>query len=144
MPSFKGSLRFIFKFLLWTAGILIILFLLFLWRIQIPDPSISSKLKPDDLHRIQIGVDSYRVGNNWLRKNQQGIWEMYIEGNDYERGVVYGVLAKELIEKQEEYFVDQINEIIPRKIYLQFIKMFVAWFNRDIYKYIPAENLREI
>lgn len=144
MPSFKGSLRFIFKFLLWTAGILIILFLLFLWRIQIPDPSISSKLKPDDLHRIQTGVDSYRVGNNWLRKNQQGIWEMYIEGNDYERGVVYGVLAKELIEKQEEYFVDQINEIIPHKIYLQFIKMFVAWFNRDIYKYIPAENLREI
>lgn len=144
MPSFKGSLRFIFKFLLWTAGILIILFLLFLWRIQIPNPSISSKLKPDDLHRIQIGVDSYRVGNNWLRKNPQGIWEMYIEGNDYERGVVYGVLAKELIEKQEEYFVDQINEIIPRKIYLQFIKMFVAWFNRDIYKYIPAENLREI
>lgn len=144
MPSFKGSLRFIFKFLLWTAGILIILFLLFLWRIQIPEPVISSKLKPNDLHRIQTGVDSYRIGNNWLRKNQQGIWEMYIEGNDYERGVVYGVLAKELIEKQEEYFVDQINEIIPNKFFLQFIKMFVAWFNRDIYKFIPAENLREI
>jgi hypothetical protein len=144
MPSFKGSLRFIFKFLLWTVGILIILFLLFLWRIQIPEPVISSKLKPNDLHRIQTGADSYRIGNNWLRKNQQGIWEMYIEGNDYERGVVYGVLAKELIEKQEEYFVDQINEIIPNKFFLQFIKMFVAWFNRDIYKYIPAENLREI
>lgn len=144
MPSFKGSLRFIFKFLLWTAGILIILFLLFLWRIQIPEPVISSKLKPNDLHRIQTGADSYRIGNNWLRKNQQGIWEMYIEGNDYERGVVYGVLAKELIEKQEEYFVDQINEIIPNKFFLQFIKMFVAWFNRDIYKFIPAENLREI
>ena len=144
MPSFKGSLRFIFKTLLWTAGILIILFLLFLWRIQIPDPAISSKLKPGDLKRIQTGVDSYRIGNNWLRKNQQGVWEMYIEGNDYERGVVYGVLAKELIEKQEEYFVDQINEIIPNKFFLQFIKMFVAWFNRDIYKYIPAENLREI
>lgn len=144
MPSFKGSLRFIFKFLLWTVGILIILFLLFLWRIQIPEPVISSKLKPNDLHRIQTGADSYRIGNNWLRKNQQGIWEMYIEGNDYERGVVYGVLAKELIEKQEEYFVDQINEIIPNKFFLQFIKMFVAWFNRDIYKFIPAENLREI
>ncbi|HNU48694.1 MAG TPA: peptidase C45, partial [Bacteroidia bacterium] len=72
MPSFKGSLRFIFKFLLWTVGILIILFLLFLWRIQIPEPVISSKLKPNDLHRIQTGADSYRIGNNWLRKNQQG------------------------------------------------------------------------
>ena len=69
---------------------------------------------------------------------------MYLEGEPYQRGIIYGVLAKELIEKQEEVFVNQINEMVPGKIYQQFLKFFVAWFNKDIYKYIPDENLKEI
>jgi predicted choloylglycine hydrolase len=144
MKSLKPIFRFLFKLLAWTSAIVFILFLLFLWRIQVPLPEVNSNLKPTDLKREQTGPNSYKVGNNWLRKNNQGIWEMYIEGNDYERGLAYGVLAKELMEQQEDFFVSQINEIIPGKVYLQFIKMFVAWFNKDIYKYIPAENLREI
>lgn len=69
---------------------------------------------------------------------------MYIEGEEYERGVIYGVLAKELIQKQEEYFVAQVNELVPNKFYQTILKYFVAWFNRDIYKYIPKENQAEI
>lgn len=134
----------LFRFFAWFFLITGILFLLFLWRIQIPHPQVKGTLVPAQLKREQTGENSFRIGNNWLRKNKQGIWEMYIEGNDYERGVIYGVLAKELMEKQEDYFVDQINEIIPGKFYLQFLKMFVAWFNKDIYDYIPEENLREI
>ncbi|MBS1765280.1 MAG: peptidase C45 [Bacteroidetes bacterium] len=144
MSRTKRIFRFLFKFILWTGVILIVLFLFFLWRIQVPTPKVNSTLQPSDLKRIKVATDSYQVGKNWLRKNKEGIWEMYIEGSDYERGVVYGVLAKELMEEQEDYFIAQINEIIPHKVYLQFIKMFVAWFNKDIYKYVPAENLREI
>ncbi|MBK5283834.1 MAG: hypothetical protein JJE25_00390 [Bacteroidia bacterium] len=84
------------------------------------------------------------MNNCWLKKNQYGIWEMYLEGDAYERGIIYGVLAKELIEKQESYFVQQINSLVPNRLYRLFLKGFVAWFNKDIYKYIPEENLKEI
>jgi len=69
---------------------------------------------------------------------------MYLEGTPYERGLIYGVLAKELMEKQEVHFVAQIREIIPNSFFLQILKGFVAWFNKDIYKYVQEENLQEI
>ncbi|CAG4994819.1 hypothetical protein DYBT9275_01474 [Dyadobacter sp. CECT 9275] len=121
-----------------------ILFGLFIWRIKVPSPDIKSTKTVESYSRVQVGPDHYTVGNCWLKKNKYGIWEMYLEGAPYERGLIYGVLAKELIEKQEIYFVDQINELIPNRFFLQIIKGFVGWFNKDIYKYVPEENQEEI
>lgn len=134
----------ILKILGWTVFVLLILFLLFLWRIWMKPPEVNSAVTPASLHRVLVAKDSYKVGNNWLKKNKQGIWEMYIEGNDYERGVAYGVLSKELMEIQEDYFVNELKAIVPGRIYRDFLKFFIGWFNRDIDKYIPEENLREI
>ena len=121
-----------------------ILFGLFLWRINLPAPKIESNKTPESYKRVQLGKDHYAVGNCWLKKNKHGIWEMYLEGAPYERGLIYGVLAKELMEKQEVHFVGQIKELIPSSMFLQVLKGFVGWFNRDIYKYIPEENQQEI
>jgi predicted choloylglycine hydrolase len=107
-------------------------------------PNVNSNLNQQSFTRKQIATDHYQVNNCWLKKNKYGIWEMYIEGEEYERGIIYGVLGKELIQKQEECFVDQINELVPNKVYQTALKYFVAWFNRDIYKYIPLENQMEI
>lgn len=141
-------LRKIFRIILKLFGVLALLLviasLFFLWRIRIPAPDVDEQLTPASLQREQIATDHFKVLNCWLKKNKFGIWEMYLEGAPYQRGVIYGVLAKELIEKQEEVFVKQINEMVPGKVYQQFLKFFVAWFNRDIYKYIPEENLKEI
>jgi len=138
----------IFKVLLKLFGVLALLLvaasLFFLWRIRIPSPDVDKQLTPSSFERKQIAPDSYQINNCWLKKNEFGIWEMYLEGEPYQRGIIYGVLAKELIEKQEEVFVSQINEMVPGKLYQQFLKFFVAWFNKDIYKYIPEENLKEI
>jgi len=143
-----GRLKKIGRVLLKLLGGFTVLFFLFLiyffWRIQIPTPDIDSDLTPQSFTRKQISPDYYQVNNCWLRKNKYGIWEMYIEGGDYERGVIYGVLAKELIEKQEVCFVNQINELVPNKAYQIVLKYFVAWFNKDIYKFIPVENQKEI
>jgi isopenicillin-N N-acyltransferase-like protein len=117
---------------------------LFIWAVKLPTPKIASNKTPQSYKRIELGRDSYKVDNCWLKKNKYGIWEMYLEGNPYERGLIYGVLAKELMEKQEVHFVAQIKEIIPNAFFLQILKGFVAWFNKDIYKYIQDENLQEI
>jgi isopenicillin-N N-acyltransferase like protein len=116
----------------------------FLWRIRVPAPEIESNKTVDSYKRVKVAENHYVVGKNWLKKNKHGIWEMYLEGSPYERGLIYGVLAKELMEKQEVNFIGQINEMIPSAMALHIIKAFVGWFNRDIYKYIPDENQQEI
>ncbi|WP_138481787.1 C45 family autoproteolytic acyltransferase/hydolase [Dyadobacter bucti] len=121
-----------------------ILFGLFMLRIKVPTPRLESTKTAESYQRVQLGPDHYAVGNCWLKKNNHGIWEMYLEGSPYERGLIYGVLAKELMEKQEVHFVSQIKEMIPNAFFLQVLKGFVGWFNRDIYKYIPEENQQEI
>jgi isopenicillin-N N-acyltransferase-like protein len=118
--------------------------LFFFWRIHVPAPEVGSNLTPAAYERVQVGKDHYRVNNCWLKKNEFGVWEMYLEGAPYERGLIYGVLAKELMEKQEVDFIAQIQEMIPGKFFLNMIKYFVGWFNKDMYKYIPDENLTEI
>jgi isopenicillin-N N-acyltransferase-like protein len=136
----RSVLKFFGIFLLIT----VILFGLFIWRITVPAPILESNKTVQSYKRVKVAENHYTVGNCWLRKNKEGIWEMYLEGAPYERGLIYGILAKELMEKQEVHFVGQIKEMIPSAIFLQVLKGFVGWFNRDIYKYIPQENQQEI
>ena len=72
-----------------------ILFGLFIWRIRVPAPRLESTKTTESYKRVKVGEDHYTVGNCWLKKNKQGIWEMYLEGKPYERGLIYGILAKE-------------------------------------------------
>lgn len=144
MPSSKTIIRKSIKILSITVAILLLAAGVFLWRISIPEPTVDHQISTAQYKRIQTGPDAYRIQNNWLRKNKYGIWEMYLEGSPYERGIIYGLLARELNEKQEVVFLDQIKEMIPSTAFLHVLKYFIGWFNRDIYKYIPEENLQEI
>lgn len=114
--------------------------------------TIKTKLSPPDISDLSIlekvrenpAPNYYKIDNSWLRKNESGLWEMYLEGSPFEIGVINGKLTKELIKIQEDAFVEQINTLIPSKYYLKFLKYFIGWFNRDIDEYIPEEYLQEI
>lgn len=95
-------------------------------------------------HRVKVGVNHYQLGANYLKKNKFGVWEMYIEGDPYERGLIYGELAQELVQEQEDIFVDQIEQFVPSKFWQQFLRIFIGFFNADLPKYIPLENQQEI
>ncbi len=86
----------------------------------------------------------YTIGRNWLKKSNSGLWELYIEGKPFERGVINGKLTESLIELQEQAFISQIGKLIPSKTYLKFLKYFIYWFNRDLDKYITEEYQEEI
>jgi isopenicillin-N N-acyltransferase like protein len=92
----------------------------------------------------KISPEFKRLGNNWLRKSESGLWEMYVEGNGFDRGVINGKLTKELAELQETVFINQIKELIPSEKYLNFLKYFVAYFNRNMPEHISEEYLNEI
>lgn len=109
--------------------------------IPYPEPADMSSL---ELQRETIGENQYRIGNNWAVKNDFGIWEVYVEGDAFERGVIYGKLLEEPIQQQETFFVQQIEKIVPSSIFRFFLKVMIGYFNRDMHEYIPAENLEEI
>ncbi len=88
--------------------------------------------------------DFYRIGRNWLKRSSTGLWEMYIEGKPFDRGVINGKLSKRLIAAQEKAFIDQIREMIPSGFYLRFLKYFIYWFNRDLDRFLTEEYKQEI
>jgi len=96
------------------------------------------------LEREKVRQGFYRCNENWVRENDYGLWELYIEGNPFELGVVNGILTSELIQYQEDAFVEQIKVMVPSESYLNFLKYFTAWFNKDLDSYIKPEYLIEI
>jgi hypothetical protein len=108
---------------------------------HIPEVKDKSAL---NLQRETLGKDFYRVGNNWLRKTESGIWEEYVEGEPFERGVITGKLEKELLYTQELAFVDQIHNLVPNDNYLSFLGLFTRVFNRHLDENFPEENKLEI
>jgi isopenicillin-N N-acyltransferase like protein len=106
-----------------------------------PTPDSLNALK---YNRKEISKDFFVVKNNWLRKSNSGLWEMYLEGDPFELGAMNGILAKDLIYKQEKAFVTQIKKMVPSNIYLYFLKYLIAWYNKDIDKYIDRDYLLEI
>ena len=142
----KKKNRFV-KFLKWFVALTIVAFVVlavifdFATRIEVPKVRNISSLK---LQRVKKAENFYIVDNNILRKNRFGLWEMYLEGKPFDMGVANGKLTKELIKVQEDAFVEQINKLIPSKFYLNFLKYFVAWFDRDIDDYIPEPYKEEI
>ena len=91
-----------------------------------------------------VDSSTFRIGNNWLRKEQPGMYTLYIEGKPFERGLIAGQLTRNLIYKQEKAFVDQLQRIVPSHYYLNFLKYVIAVFDLNLYRSIPAERKAEI
>lgn len=112
--------------------------------VAIDRPPDIQDLSSLETKRISLGKDTYAYGNNWLRKSESGLWEAYIEGRPFDRGVAFGQLTRELLYYQETSFVEQIREIVPSENYLKLLKYFTAFFNRNLDKNIPDEYKDEI
>jgi isopenicillin-N N-acyltransferase-like protein len=115
----------------------------FLWWVEATPPDVGDK-SALQWTRKTINDSTFVVKNNFLRKNQFGIWEMYLEGSPFERGVAGGMLSKELLDYQEFGFASGINEKVPGGFYQYLLKLFIAWFNKDLPDYVPLEYQQEI
>lgn len=108
---------------------------------QRPDISGIEKI---DTNRIKHNEKFYSLGDNQLFQNDQGIWELYLEGDALERGVANGNLTRELIHHQEIAFMDKLQDMVPSESYRGFLKSVVSWFNRKMYLHVPEEYKQEI
>ncbi len=122
-------------------GFLVVALILFSLLVKITPPEVADA----EIPAVQkISDTHFTCGNNWLRQDEEGIWVVYIEGKPYERGLAYGALCEKLIRDQEVIFVGQIQEMIPSDFFLNFLKFFVAWFNKDMEEFVPLEYQQEI
>nr|WP_307735110.1 C45 family autoproteolytic acyltransferase/hydolase [Chitinophaga nivalis] len=128
------------------GGILLLFIALAIYLVSvshITPPEIANR-QALTLQRQTLDSGAYTLGNNWFRKSNSGLYEMYVEGAPFERGVINGKLSGELIRRQEDNFVDQIKKMIPSTFYLHFLKYFIGWFNRDLSAHVPEEFKEEI
>ncbi len=142
----ERKLRWVKRFLISLGAVVGLILILVIWfffatRIALP--------KPPDISAAGLKVTTVSpgfrsVGRNWLQQGNSGLWEMYLEGKPFDRGVINGKLSELLIEKQEQAFTDRIREMVPSDFYLRFLKYFIFWFNRDLDKNIPEEYKLEI
>lgn len=94
--------------------------------------------------RVKINDSAFFAGNNFLLKNKQGQWELYVEGNPLEIGEITGSLTRELMHRQESVFFDQVESVIPSKFKQYLLRKFLAWYNRKMYLHIPEEYKVEL
>jgi len=97
-----------------------------------------------DTHRIRHNDSLFTIGKNSLFKNKYGIWELYIEGNPLELGMINGSLTRELKKKQENAIFERMEGIVPPGGYQTFLATVVAWFSRKMYLHLPEEYKAEI
>lgn len=131
----------------WITAILILCLLALVGYVT----SVSTLQPPDvdntavtSLKVERVSETDIRLGNNHLYRNQYGNWELYLEGAAFERGVINGKLSSDLLYQQEKHFTDQIRELVPDPEYLNFLKYFVGFFNRNLNDHVTPEYQREI
>ena len=118
----------------------------FIYLVQVSkvDPPHPADISSLQLQRTEPSPGFYTIKDSWFRKSKSGLYELYVEGDAYERGVINGKLTKELVVRQEDHFADQIKKMVPSKFWRGFLKYFIGWFNRNLDKNVTEEDLEEI
>ncbi len=83
-------------------------------------------------------------GENSLRKNIYGQWELVASGSPMDLGNTIADLSVELVQKQEALFFDKIEELVPSKFSRYFLRKFLSWYTRKMYMYVKEEYKDEI
>ncbi len=86
----------------------------------------------------------YTTGNDFLLKNKQNLWELYVEGDPLERSLAMGSLTDSLLKKQEKVFFSKINDLVPSQFKQRLLRGFLKWYNRKLYLNVSEEYKTEI
>ena len=131
------------KFLL-AFILLLCVFLIYLFSVtKMPEPE-HIQISDKDLPITKVNDSLLVCGDSWLKLNEYGLWELYVQGDPYTMGFKNGRLSQKLVQYQEEAFVAQLDELVPSRFYLHFLRVFLGWFNRDLLDYVPKEYQLEV
>lgn len=94
--------------------------------------------------RIIHSDSLFTIDNNILKLSNHGHWQLLVEGDPLERGLITGSLTQELLQYQDKVFLDKVTEIVPSKFKQRLLRGFLKWFNRKLYLNVKEEYKTEI
>lgn len=124
--------------------LLLIIGAIYLVQVSKVDPPKIADTGSLQLQRIDHGNGLYTLKNSWFRHSKSGLYELYVEGEPFELGVINGKLTAELVVRQEDHFAEQIEKMIPSKFKRSFLKYLIGWFNRNLDNNVTEEYREEI
>lgn len=141
----------IIRKILRTIGIALSIFLLvciilciYIYNVSEYTPPAIADTSAMQQERKHVAGTLYTIDDNWIKKNNYGLSELYVSGSPYELGVKNGKLAQDEIVAQEVAFTDQIKQMIPSGGYLKFLKYFIGFLNKDLPEHVTDEYKEEI
>ena len=124
--------------------ILLLIGAIYLVQVSKVDPPKPADMSSLQLQRTDHVNGFYTIKNNWFRQIKSGLYELYVEGDAFERGVINGKLTEELVVRQEDHFAEQISKLVPSKFKRNFLKYLIGFFNRRLDKNLTEEYKEEI
>ncbi|MCW3160984.1 C45 family autoproteolytic acyltransferase/hydolase [Chryseobacterium oryctis] len=92
----------------------------------------------------KINDSTFSFNQNYLTKNKQQIWELYIKGNPLQLGYNNGALTQSLMQKQEEIFFSKVEGFVPSKFKQNLLRGFLKWYNRKMYLNVSEDYQAEL
>ena len=110
------------------GGFLILVLIGVIYIVQV---SKVSPPKPKDMSILQLQRTDhsngfYTLKNSWFRHSKSGLYELYVEGDGFERGVINGKLTQELVVRQEDHFAEQIRKMVPSRFKRRYLKYLIG------------------
>ncbi len=91
-----------------------------------------------------LSPTSRYTDNASLAQHRAGLWELYVSGNPYQRGLGIGALTQDLLHKQEAAFVDVIRDFVPSEAKQRRLRRFLRFFNRSMEAHVDEEYRQEL
>jgi len=108
---------------------------------HIPDVQ-QYALEIPTVHKINDSTFNYH--QNYLTKNKQQLWELYIKGNPLQLGYNNGALTQKLMQQQEEIFFSKVEGFVPSKFKQKLLRGFLKWYNRKMYLNVREDYQAEL
>lgn len=92
----------------------------------------------------KINDSTFSFKENYLTKNKQQLWELYIKGNPLQLGYNNGALTQDLMQRQEEIFFSKVEGFVPSKFKQNLLRGFLKWYNRKMYLNVREDYQAEL
>ncbi|SMP01943.1 C45 family peptidase [Chryseobacterium profundimaris] len=137
----------------WSFKCFIVLFLSFSFVFSLTSCGIRKSIRhiPDvrqyslEVPKVnKINDSTFSFKKNYLTKNKQQIWELYITGNPLQLGYNNGALTQSLMQKQEKIFFSKVEDFVPSKFKQNLLRGFLKWYNRKMYLNVREDFQAEL
>lgn len=92
----------------------------------------------------KINDSTFSFNQNYLTKNKQQLWELYIKGNPLQLGYNNGALTQVLMQQQEKIFFSKVEGFVPSKFKQKVLRGFLKWYNRKMYLNVREDYQTEL